>query len=63
MRLHRRRVELRTRNIAGMAEVTWDRVEERRREYEPWMDARLVLDTALDIEALTEAALTYVEKD
>jgi predicted kinase len=61
MWLHRQRVERRTRSIAGMAEVTWDRVEERRREYEPWVDARLVLDTAQDIQALTEAALAYIK--
>lgn len=46
--LHRARVEARVRNIDGMPEVTWDRVEARRSEYEPWTDERIVLDTAAE---------------
>jgi predicted kinase len=44
---HRRRIEARIRNIEGMAEVTWARVEQRRAEYEAWTDARLTLDTSV----------------
>jgi predicted kinase len=58
--LHRKRVEARQRGIPGMAEVTWERVEERRAEYEPWQDERLVLDTAEDIEGVGAAAVSYV---
>jgi predicted kinase len=58
--LHRQRIENRTRNIPGMAEVTWERVEERRREYEPWVDNRLVLDTAQDVAGTSGAAISYV---
>jgi predicted kinase len=59
--LHRRRVEARVRNIDGMPELTWDRVLERRAEYEPWTDARLILDTAIDTpEQVLEKALSYV---
>jgi predicted kinase len=58
--LHRQRVEARQRSIPGMPEVTWERVEERRAEYEPWQDERLVLDTAQDIEGVAAAALSYV---
>lgn len=57
--LHRQRVEARTRNIPGLAEVTWQRVEERRREYEPWTDDRLVLDTARGFEGVGDAAVAY----
>ena len=59
-RLHRRRIEQRARNIPGMGEIPWERVEERRREYEPWVDERLVLDTAQDIEDVTAVAIAYV---
>lgn len=59
-RLHRQRIEQRQRNIPGMAEVTWERVEERRREYEPLADHRLILDTTQDIADTTEAAIAYV---
>lgn len=59
-RLHRQRIESRRRNIPGMAEITWERVEERRREYEPWADKRLVLDTARDLAETSGVALAYV---
>jgi hypothetical protein len=58
--VHRRRIEARIRNIAGMPEVTWARVLERRTEYEDWTDARLILDTSTDApEELLAAALRY----
>lgn len=56
---HRKRVDGRTRDIPGMLEVTWERVEERRREYDPWLDDRLVLDTARDFEFVADAAVAY----
>src|SRR5271156_5869655 len=45
--VHRRRVEARVRNIAGMPELTWARVLARGAEYEAWTDARLILDTSV----------------
>lgn len=58
-RVHRGRVWVRKCNIPGMAEVTWERVEERKREYEPWADERLVLDAAQPLEDLADAAVGY----
>jgi predicted kinase len=59
--VHRQRIEARVRNIAGMPEVTWARVLQRRTEYEAWTDARLILDTSIDApEQLLTAALNYV---
>lgn len=59
--VHRRRIEARVRDIAGMPEVTWTRVLERRAEYEDWTDARLILDTSTDApEELLAAALHFV---
>jgi predicted kinase len=59
--LHRRRVEARVRNIDDMPELKWDQVLERRDEYEPWTDARLILDTSVDTpEQLLVKALSYV---
>jgi predicted kinase len=46
--LHRARIEGRRRGIESMADITWDAVEVRRREYEPWHGARIVLDTSRD---------------
>ena len=58
---HRRRIEARVRNIEGMAEVTWARVEERRAGYEAWTDPRLTLDTsAQPPERLLAQAIDYL---
>jgi predicted kinase len=57
----RQRIEARTRNIAGMPEITWSRLLQRREEYEPWTDPRLVLDTSRTSPAqLLAQALNYV---
>jgi len=59
--IHRRRIEARTRNIEGMPEVTWARVEQRRAEYEAWTDARLTLDTSMQPpERLLTEAIDYL---
>jgi predicted kinase len=59
--LHRQRVEQRRRNIPGMAEATWEWVEQQRSVYVPWADERLVLETSqLDIADLVTAAIAYV---
>lgn len=46
--IHRNRIENRVRGIAGMPEVTWERVEKRRAEYEAWKVPRVTVDTAID---------------
>ena len=59
--IHRRRIDARIRNIDGMAEVDWARVEQRRAEYEAWTDARLTLDTsAQPPERLLAEAIRYL---
>jgi predicted kinase len=59
--VHRRRIEARIRNIAGMPEITWARVMERRAEFEAWTDARLTLDTSVETpEKLLAEALNYI---
>jgi predicted kinase len=59
--VHRQRIEARVRNIAGMPEISWDRVQRRRVEYEAWTDARLTLDTsAKSADQLLAEALDYL---
>jgi len=41
---HRRRIETRRNDIAGLKVVTWQEVVER--SYEPWDRSHMVLDTA-----------------
>ena len=49
------------RNIDGMAEIDWARVEQRRAEYEAWTDARLTLDTSAEPpERLLAEAIRYL---
>ena len=58
--IHRRRIEARVRNIAGLPEVAWADVLKRRAEYEAWADPRLVLDTSrASPEQLLSDALDY----
>jgi predicted kinase len=58
---HRRRIAARVRKIDGMPEITWARGLERRAEYEAWADARLTLDTSVEVpERLLAEALNYV---
>lgn len=59
--VHQARVEARERNIPGMPELTWARVQQRRAEFEPWTAERLILDScALDPDEMIEQALAYV---
>ena len=44
--LHRQRIEARVRSIYGMPEIAWDRVVERKAEYQARTDDRLVLNSA-----------------
>ena len=60
--LHRSRIEKRVRNISGMPEISWDRVEQRRKEYEPWQRERFTADSILPIERLVESALKYIDQ-
>jgi predicted kinase len=55
---HKKRIETRVRNIPGYSEITWDRVQERKKEYTPWNDERLLVltdksidDSAKEVEA------------
>jgi predicted kinase len=45
-RIHRARVEARESDIAGLIVPTWEKVVSR--EYEPWRESRIVVDTAAD---------------
>jgi predicted kinase len=58
--IHKKRIEARIRNLHGIAEVTWDSVENRRKEYVPWKEERLVLDTATASEQNIKRALDYI---
>ncbi|GER90073.1 kinase [Dictyobacter vulcani] len=59
--LHRERLEARVRNMHGIPEVTWEDVENRRKEYAPWKEERFVLDTTNPHEQNMQQALAYIQ--
>ena len=60
--LHKKRIESRTRNLHGIPEVTWQDVENRRKEYLVWEEERLILDTAQPIENNLAKVFEYIHK-
>lgn len=60
---HKKRLEARVRNMHGIPEVTWEDVENRRKEYVPWEEERLCLDTTKPHKESLERALRYIEQD
>jgi predicted kinase len=61
--VHRERIEARVRNLCGLPEVTWEEIENRRRDYAEWKQERLVLDTAKNVEANLEQIMWYIYRD
>jgi predicted kinase len=59
--LHRQRLESRVRNLHGFSEVTWDKVEARRKAFTAWKEPFLELDTSRDVEMNAERAVQYIE--
>ncbi len=58
--IHKQRIEERVRDLHGIPETTWERVEAIREEYLPWQEDRLVLDTANPQQQLLAKALDYI---
>ena len=48
--VHRQRLAGRQRAIEGFPEPSWDDVQRRRAEWEPWTDDHLVIDTMQDLD-------------
>lgn len=59
--LHRKRIKARVRNMHGIPEITWDDVENRRKEYLPWEEERLIIDTSNNIEDNLDKVAKYVD--
>ena len=58
--LHQARIAARSRQMYGLAEVTWEEGEQRRASYVSWTEARVVVDTAQPLEACVQQALAYI---
>ena len=57
---HRRRVERRESDLDGLKVPTWDDVI--KREYEPWTEPRLTVDTVLSRAECLTAIFAYIER-
>lgn len=58
--LHKIRLSSRVRNLHGIAEVTWNDVENLRKEYTVWEDEKLIVNTASNPKENLEKVLTYL---
>ncbi|MEK7153420.1 MAG: ATP-binding protein, partial [Patescibacteria group bacterium] len=58
--LHRKRIEARVRGLHGFDEITWERVEERRKAYTPWKEDILTLEMSGGIGKNLETALDFI---
>lgn len=62
-KLHKQRIEARVRNLHGIPEVTWDRVQTRRQVYTAWEEPTLQLDTSKDLTTNVQRALDYINQN
>ena len=60
--LHRRRLASRQRMIDGFPEPTWEQVEARRAEWEPWSEDRLVVDSTGALDDNVAEVLAYLAR-
>jgi predicted kinase len=61
--LHQDRIGKRVRNIPGIHEVSWERVQARKIEFEPWQDDRTIIYTDTSIEESFQELLTRLTSD
>ena len=59
-RAHRRRLAKRQRGLSRYPEPTWDEVERRRSETEPWAEDHLVVDSRAQLATNVDACLRYL---
>jgi predicted kinase len=59
--IHKARIEARVRNLHGIPEVTWGRVETRRAAYTAWTEPTLKVDTAGELGANVKMAINYIK--
>jgi predicted kinase len=61
-RVHRQRLAERRRTIEGYPEPSWDQVQQRRAEWEPWTGDRLVIDTMRTADDNLANALSFLRR-
>lgn len=61
-RVHRQRLAERRRSIEGFPELSWDQVQQRRAEWEPWTGDRLGIDTMRTADDNLADALSFLRR-
>jgi predicted kinase len=61
-RVHRQRLAGRRRDIEGFPELSWNEVQQRRAEWEPWTGDRLVVDTMCTLGDNCAGALSFLRR-
>lgn len=61
-RLHRERLAARIRGLHGFDEITWERVEERRKAYTVWKQETLTVEMGDDLAANLKLALDFIAR-
>ena len=60
--LHRTRIESRIRDLHGIDEITWERVQERRKAYTPWKQDVLSVEMSDGADENLESALSFIAR-
>ena len=60
--LHRKRIESRVRGLYGLDEVTWERVQERRKAYTPWKRDALSIEMSGNADENLKSALDFIAR-
>jgi predicted kinase len=60
--LHKKRIEARVRNLHGIPEITWERVQNRKAAYTEWKESTLKIDTTHDLKTNTEKSIAYIQE-
>jgi len=60
--LHKKRIEARVRNLHGIPEITWERVQNRKAAYTKWVEPTLKIDTANSLKVNTAKVVRYIQE-
>jgi predicted kinase len=60
--LHKKRIEARVRNLHGIPEITWERVQSRKAAYTEWKEQTLKINNAHDFEVNIEKSIEYIQR-
>lgn len=59
--LHKSRIKNRVRNLHGIPEITWERVEDRRKAYTAWREPILKIDSSNPLTDNVEKIIAYIK--